>query len=198
MRLVGHCGEEHESQHHVAVFCHERGRKKYRTHKLPYLGVHALRRPVLEAFEHLVGVHVLAEEVAEPAQERLVQGVFLDLLQVNANDVSTHIATSSVFEDLSSDAQRIFHSVPPALNIIQIIGRRLNSAGVSSDLEDRRRHRVWWVVNWCRCRELVLSEQVCLCGRWPACRLGRLLEFSPILRIIPSIIVVFLTWSAQH
>ena len=80
-----------------------------------------------------------------------------------------------------------------------ILDRRWNSAGVSSDQEDRRRHRVWWVVDWRRCRKLVLSEQVGLCRRWPACRCDRLLEFSPILCIILSImVVVFRAWSAHH
>ena len=102
----------------MTAFCHEIVRKKYHTHKLPYLGVHALGRPVLEAFKHLVGVHVFAEEAAKLAQEKLVHSVFLDLFQVNANDVPARIASSAIFQDLGSYAQWLYYSIPPALIII--------------------------------------------------------------------------------
>jgi len=86
-RLVSHCGKEHEDHHDVASRRHKVLGKRDRNHEVPDLLTEAVSGPVDEAFEQVKRVHELAKEVTELSQERLVQGIFLDLLQVDAVNI---------------------------------------------------------------------------------------------------------------
>ena len=86
-RLVSHCGEEHEYHHDMASRRHEVFGKRDRNHEVPDLLAEAVGGPVYEAFEQVKRVHELAKEVTELSQERFVQGIFLDLLQVDAVNI---------------------------------------------------------------------------------------------------------------